>query len=235
MRETEGFQGGSMSILRFNGQGNNPMANDQTKDDIRIESGGYPTTENLREFGSIPVGQKEGWSLLHLLPGQSREEEVHLSLSIHMDQSQRGDTARVYNPSYRPEQVKRSYNQSPINDTGRSQSVTPAIETIKPEIIIGDNLPVGTVLYDIWVDDDHSYIAEGLVSKNTNCRCRWEIEKVMKGDRFEGWNCTWVVIRDKESCDDCIGYGEEYNPLFIPNPEPEEETTEEGGVGNAGG
>jgi intein/homing endonuclease len=34
----------------------------------------------------------------------------------------------------------------------------------------------GKILYDLTVEDDHSFIIEGLVAHNSNCRCHLEFE-----------------------------------------------------------
>jgi len=46
------------------------------------------------------------------------------------------------------------------------------------EILFGEMLEEGsTLLYDIEVDDDHSFILEGLVSHNSNCLCSFKFRK----------------------------------------------------------
>jgi hypothetical protein len=42
-------------------------------------------------------------------------------------------------------------------------------------------LPLGTPLYDLTIEEDHSFIVEGLISHNSNCRCRI---KILDAGRF---------------------------------------------------
>lgn len=43
-----------------------------------------------------------------------------------------------------------------------------------------------------------------------NCRCSWNIQRVAGG-----WNCTWVVNHDGETCPECVARGNTWNPLRI--------------------
>jgi len=37
-------------------------------------------------------------------------------------------------------------------------------------------LPLGTPLYDLTVEEDHSFIIENLIAKNSNCRCSIQVQ-----------------------------------------------------------
>ena len=40
-----------------------------------------------------------------------------------------------------------------------------------PQVLLGGLLPPGTAVYDIEVEDDHSFCIEGFFAHNTNCKC----------------------------------------------------------------
>jgi hypothetical protein len=95
----------------------------------------------------------------------------------------------------------------------KSKSYHPIREYIgdNPEIIHVGKLTGDTLVYDITVEDDESFVIEGLISHNTNCKCFWDIVQVS-----DGWECYWVVNRGAENCDDCLEHGIKWNPFFIP-------------------
>jgi hypothetical protein len=39
------------------------------------------------------------------------------------------------------------------------------------EVLLAGVLPRGTALYDLQVEQDHSFVIEGLAAHNTNCTC----------------------------------------------------------------
>lgn len=70
-------------------------------------------------------------------------------------------------------------------------------------------LPVGTALYDLTVEEDHSFVVEGLFAHNTNCRCSWQIV-----ESLTAWQCTWSLGR-AEHCPDCLDRAAIWAPLII--------------------
>lgn len=70
-------------------------------------------------------------------------------------------------------------------------------------------LPVGTALYDLTVEEDHSFVVEGLFAHNTNCRCAWRID-----DGGLVWYATWVLGM-AEHCADCLTRAKTWAPLVI--------------------
>ncbi|MCB2129660.1 MAG: hypothetical protein KDE03_11415 [Rhodobacteraceae bacterium] len=64
-------------------------------------------------------------------------------------------------------------------------------------------------LFDIEVEDDHSYIIEGMVSHNTNCKCGWAIRK-----RGRSQFATWRLGR-AEHCDTCLARARSWKNLEI--------------------
>jgi len=90
----------------------------------------------------------------------------------------------------------------------------------RQSILFTGMLSQGTILYDVEVEDDHSFIVEGLVCHNSNCACGWDITTVdeEKGD----YDCYWVLNAQhiaKIHCQTCIERGREWNPLQIRNNE----------------
>jgi hypothetical protein len=78
----------------------------------------------------------------------------------------------------------------------RSQA---SVRDQQAEILLAGLLPSGTPLYDLVVDEDHSFVIEGLVSHNTNCRCAWDVKPVQRRGITVGWHCTWL-LRPAEHC-----------------------------------
>lgn len=70
-------------------------------------------------------------------------------------------------------------------------------------------LPVGIALYDLTVEEDHSFVVEGLFAHNTNCRCSWRID-----DGGLVWYATWVLGM-AEHCPDCLTRAKTWAPLVI--------------------
>lgn len=46
------------------------------------------------------------------------------------------------------------------------------------QVLLGGLLPPGTILWDLEVEEDHSFVVEGLVSHNSNCLCYLEFERL---------------------------------------------------------
>lgn len=83
-----------------------------------------------------------------------------------------------------------------------------------PEVLQSGVLPLETVLYDITVDEDESFVLEGMVVHNSRCRCAWEIN-----ENEYAWTCIYHTIGDESMCADCIARGQQYgegSPLVFP-------------------
>lgn len=83
-----------------------------------------------------------------------------------------------------------------------------------PEILFAGMLSEQTTLYDLTVDEDHSFIVEGIVAHNclTNCRCRlrikWLDEEELDADVY--WE-----LGAAEHCDDCVKLSKQWRPLRV--------------------
>ena len=55
-----------------------------------------------------------------------------------------------------------------------------------PEVLLQGMLCAGTTLYDITVDEDHSFWIEGMFAHNTNCACHKEYRKSATEEVWEG-------------------------------------------------
>lgn len=84
----------------------------------------------------------------------------------------------------------------------------------KPEISFNRILPPGTKVYDIMVEDDHSFVIEGLVSHNTNCACSWEFDDVEENGEIVAVDAFWV-LGAAEHCPDCLDNAAKWNPLRV--------------------
>jgi len=67
-----------------------------------------------------------------------------------------------------------------------------------------------TDLYDLTVEEDHSFVVEGLFAHNSNCRCRWSIT-----EDEDNFFCYWT-LSSAEHCPGCIDNAATWNPLIIP-------------------
>jgi hypothetical protein len=81
------------------------------------------------------------------------------------------------------------------------------------EILFAGVLPQGTTLYDLTVEEDHSFVIEGLFAHNSNCKCNWRIV-----ERDNEWDCYWQ-LSNAEHCPDCLSRAGNWNPLVIPKTE----------------
>ena len=80
------------------------------------------------------------------------------------------------------------------------------------EILLGDMLPEGTALYDLQVEEDHSFIVDGIVTHNSNCKCSLRVEVV---DAVANDFDVYWVMHPAEHCQTCIERAAQWNPLQI--------------------
>jgi hypothetical protein len=82
----------------------------------------------------------------------------------------------------------------------------------QPQILFSGELLGGTPLYDIEVEEDHSFIIEGVISHNSNDKCRWRIETVdaENGDYDAYWELSPV-----EHCQTCLERRAQWYPVQI--------------------
>ena len=85
-----------------------------------------------------------------------------------------------------------------------------AMGEVAIEVLLAGMLPEGTALFDLSVEEDHSFVVEGLVSHNTNCKCHWVIREFK--DR---WEATWTMSVLAEHCDDCLVNAAKWSPLVF--------------------
>lgn len=138
-----------------------------------------------------------------VLAGRREQKAHHLPLSVGMDYGPRTNTRRICDTPYqwrpyrrpsgkygidgknRPRQTTRRDNDrefrpdnmempelwkgvSGLSSTGRKRRET------TPEILFAGMLQPGTKVYDIVVEEDHSFVIEGFFAHNTNCCCSLE-------------------------------------------------------------
>lgn len=95
-------------------------------------------------------------------------------------------------------------------------SPIPTREEWRPKVLLGRTLPRGTAVYDLMVEDDHSFIIEGLVAHNTNCNCNWDIRSAVAEEGRMRWTCYWRLGFVKtEHCADCIDRALSWAPLIL--------------------
>ncbi len=90
------------------------------------------------------------------------------------------------------------------------------LTTCKPVVKFGDLLPAKTKVYDLTVEDDHSFVIEGFIAHNTNCNCEWRYEEVYDGGgNLVGYDCYWEINPAVENCVDCQENNRKWYPLFV--------------------
>ena len=136
------------------------------------------------------------WQILLFLLGR-KQKKVSISVPISMDFGSWKDTRGTQYPSQEWRSIRRqirklraidlarTFESSFVNAAQKEEKRIPlqdlrkkmeSLDTSRQatEILFGEMLENrSTLLYDITVEDDHSYILEGLVSHNSNCLCRF--------------------------------------------------------------
>ena len=84
----------------------------------------------------------------------------------------------------------------------------------RTEILFCGLLSPETTLYDITVEDDESFIIEGIVAHNclTHCRCDWVIHVI---DEAAGDADAFWMLGPVEHCQTCLERARRWNPLQI--------------------
>jgi hypothetical protein len=151
-----------------------------------------------RELLQPPQSGRQG---LRDVLGRGRQEALHSSLSVAMDQREwansrrNGLTPQEWRLLRRQDSELGDYDTSGSYQTS-SQAEQSSIlrmsdmpnsiyekssERTPQQILLAGMLPLGTPLYDLTIEEDHSFIVEGLISHNSNCRCRI---KILDAGRF---------------------------------------------------
>lgn len=67
-------------------------------------------------------------------------------------------------------------------------------------------------LYDLTVEDDHSFIIEGVITHNSNCKCFWDIDTLdFEKGNFDAY---WKLGTD-DNCQTCQIRATEWSPVRI--------------------
>ena len=104
--------------------------------------------------------------------------------------------------------VKSQQLQDALKSVGKSsQSPT--------QIFFDEMLPPGTPLYDLTVEGDESFVIEGLITHNTNCRCNWVYQPIVEDGEIIGWNCFWNLNPGADHCPTCQDRAAEWAPFVI--------------------
>lgn len=90
---------------------------------------------------------------------------------------------------------------------GLSKELLFRVEVLPPK-----PLPFGTLLYDIEVEKDHSFIIEGVITHNSNCKCTWRIE-VLAAEQGN-YDAYWER-NVEDSCQTCIEREAQWSPVRI--------------------
>lgn len=245
LREAQRLQGIGMHIVRDEPQGKGTVAGQPRNDTGRYSGSGTGATATVRRPGFLQVAAEAGRALVELVLGRRWQEAYGLPLPVGLDNAQ---WAYLEGPRDTPQEWsggRRPIGELGIVDAERARKTTwgggtseepddiaamdlpevrRGVQTLspwqewKPEVLLGDVLPRGTAVYDIVVAEDHSFVVEGLVAHNTNCRCHLEFEE---STRPSGRGETavvevrWIVDEAAEHCQDCLDKRDEWNPLVV--------------------
>lgn len=238
LRQLQRLSGGRVSVMRQVAQGAATVAGSTRDDNSRYSAGWHRATATLRRFvRRYEVAGQARWARLRVLLDGGRQETLHLSLSMALATSERPDTEGLYDSSQGPQSNERLSGELGTATLAVTRPLTRRTGACKSrvaeskqnmsslwqrvhgrttegptaDVLFAGLLPQGTTLYDIEVEEDHSYIIEGLVSHNTNCKCHWEIRS-----RPGGWDCFWRLGPVKtEHCPDCQVNAQTWNPLLV--------------------
>jgi len=161
--------------------------------------------------GQFGLASQRRWSPLELVLARGREsQEDHLSLSMGVDNGSWANTQGICHPPYQWRSYRRPTGESGADDQastckiawgrgdGKQQSANLDMPELReelsdvstkwqaPEILLQAMLRAGTTLYDITVEEDHSFWIEGLFAHNTNCACHKEYRKSTTEEVWEG-------------------------------------------------
>ena len=188
----------AMPQLRQQSEGKEAMGHNGDKKEngcCSSESRSNPTY-SFRGFDyKFWMGQENGREIFYPLLGRTGKETLDLSLSMGMDKSEWRNTGWIPCSSYQSRQERRQAGKFGIDVSFSPQQITLKnksaisknemefkmstlwgdISGCKPQWktaeILFDEMPLGTLLYDIEVEGDHSFCLEGLFAHNSHCHC----------------------------------------------------------------
>lgn len=210
LRSTQGPSGSGVQIMCHESQGQGTMGRLYSRgtDSAGHQSSGQGTQATLR--GSRPgrMAATLRWPALELvLAGEQRQEGHDLPLSVGMDHGERTDPQWARNPSHQRRCVGRPTGKSRTDGQARSRqaawklvfqqpfdldvpSMQEDIQGIStgghtgPQVLFGGVLPRGTAIFDLMVAEDHSFMIEGFVAHNTNCKCGLDYRDSQTGEQL---------------------------------------------------
>lgn len=240
LRTTQGLSGAGMfdlcpeEVRRENTQ---TVARETGHDSRWNTKGRFKSPQQVIRSWFSALAREIGWSFPQLLLGRRWAQAYDLSLSMELDHGQRSHSSRSrYSPQeWRPRRRlsnepgittkkeafsstwRKSTREEPADharvdllDVWKTVQETPNYRTTYPQVLFTGLLPQGTAIFDLTVEEDHSFSIGGLVAHNTSCKCEWVIEE---GD--DGWLCYWT-LGEAEHCDDCVQRSQDWNPLVVP-------------------
>lgn len=172
---------------------------------VDVDQGAWANTE----ASSYPSHQRR----LHGRP--SRESGMSGSLSAsfvsHDRGSQAQDGAGERENIYRQVQLRPAADMD-MQDMRKDVSRLPQEWCYRPQVLLAGMLPEGSLLFDLEVEDDHSFVIEGIITHNSNCKCSWEVVEV---DADAGdYDAYWRRASD-DSCQSCLEREARWSPVRI--------------------
>lgn len=205
LRECQGLQSSRMPELCIQSQSQSTMAGTEGVYRGGYQEGGRRKTHQAKGLGRQDLASAVRWSALELvLAGGKQQEGDNLSLSVGMGYGERSNTRwlrgtsqgrgcierRAGKPRITGERHPRQASR-PIDTSGSCQEYASMDLSIlrhrvqelstregwSTEVLLQGTCRPGTAVYDLTVEEDHSFIIEGLVSHNTNCNCELDYRK----------------------------------------------------------
>ncbi len=213
--------------------GQSTVARDAPKDD----EGNYPRKQQATDSLRRPVvgynmAAEIRWPTLDMVLDRQREASDDLPVSVGMGAGAWPDPGRLYcssqgwRPNQRRDRELRPFEAGHTHQASWQECTSITAESCMRDmresvsqetekgsaisVLFAGMLSAGTKIYDLCIEEDHSFVVEGLIAHNSNCKCG--LEYVQTED---GWEITWTINPTVENCDDCLALAARWNPLVV--------------------
>ena len=190
------------SLGRSSGQPTNASWISQGRREATYSTGGLVETQVAGEARRTPLEL--------VLAGGQRHEEDFVPIPVDVDHGERPDPGGACGPSHQPRCSGRPTGdpgtnglgrpcQAPRSNSSRKQqqtdmdlrdmrdrvSAVQASGESGPQVLLGGVLPGSTAVYDLTVEEDHSFCIAGFWAHNTNDKCYLSYSNSETGQEWE--------------------------------------------------
>lgn len=207
LREYQRLSGSAVQKLFTQRQGQDSVGQQERWNLEWYQKGGESKTYTIKGLRPAKVAGAGRRASLQLVLAGGRGSEAHnLPVSMGVDYGERSDTRRLRLASRERGCDERQFGQLEVDDEECARQASrqdcsqestiqdgrvdlsksqlrdhvqslPAFTEWSPQILFPGVLTPGTAIYDLTVEDDYSFIIEGLAAHNTNCQCHLEYRK----------------------------------------------------------